>query len=172
MKHFKDMGGMTIIGREGSQEDRPMSAANLPRRVRVLLVEDSRTQAVLIEAILESYEILDLIRVLEDGEQALAYLRGEGVHAGAERPDLVLLDLHLPKKDGLEVLREVKADAELRQIPIVMLTSSERQNDVVSCYAAGASSYITKPVDQLGMERVLKLLSDYWGVANVPVQRE
>ena len=149
-----------------------MSAANLPRRVRVLLVEDSRTQAALIAAILESYERLDLIRVLEDGEQALAFLRREGTHAGAERPDLVLLDLHLPKKDGIEVLREVRADAELRQIPIVMLTSSDRQDDVVNCYAAGASSYITKPVNQEGMERVLKLLSDYWGGANVSPQRE
>ena len=149
-----------------------MSTVNLPRRLRVLLVEDSRTQAALIAAILESYEILDLIRVLEDGEQALAYLRREGVHAGAERPDLVLLDLHLPKKDGIEVLEEVKADADLRQIPIVMLTSSDRQDDVVRCYAAGASSYITKPVDQEGMERVLKLVSDYWAGANVSPPRE
>jgi CheY-like chemotaxis protein len=149
-----------------------MSAAKLPRRIRVLLVEDSRTQAALIAAILESYERLDLIRVLEDGEQALAYLRREGPYAGAERPDLVLLDLHLPKKDGIEVLREAKAEADLRPIPIVMLTSSERQDDVVSCYAAGASSYITKPVDQEGMERVLKLVSDYWAGANVSPPRE
>ena len=149
-----------------------MSAPHAPpRRVRVLLVEDSRTQAALIAAILESYEVLDLIRVLEDGEQALAYLRREGAHADAERPDLVLLDLHLPKKDGIEVLREVKADPDLRQIPVVMLTSSDRQDDVASCYAAGASSYITKPVDVEGMERVLKLVSDYWAGANVSLPR-
>jgi two-component system response regulator len=130
-------------------------------------VEDSPTQSLLISAILEEYERLDLVRALEDGEQALGYLRREGVYADAPRPDLILLDLHMPKKDGLEVLDQLKADDDLRRIPVVMLTSSDRPQDIDRCYAAGASSYITKPVDQDGMERVLKLLSDYWGGANV-----
>ena len=141
-----------------------------PRRVRVLLVEDSPTQALLITAILEAYERLNLLCALEDGEQALAYLRREGIYADAVRPDMILLDLHMPKKDGLEVLQEMKADTDLRRIPVVMLTSSDRHQDVDKCYAAGASSYVTKPVDQEGMERVLKVLSDYWGGANVPPQ--
>jgi CheY-like chemotaxis protein len=149
-----------------------MSASHLtPRRVRVLVVEDSRTQAALIAAILDTDERLELLHILEDGEQALAYLRREGAYEDDARPDFVLLDLHLPKKDGIEVLHELKADAELRSIPVVMLTSSDRQDDVLNCYAAGASSYITKPVDQEGMERVLKLVSDYWGEANVPPQQ-
>jgi CheY-like chemotaxis protein len=133
----------------------------------VLLVEDSPTQSLLISAILESYERLDLLCALEDGERALAYLRRQGAYADAQRPDMILLDLHMPKKDGLEVLRELKADDDLCRIPVVMLTSSDRPQDIDKCYAAGASSYITKPVDQDGMERVLKLLSDYWGGANV-----
>jgi len=142
-----------------------------PPRVRVLVVEDSRTQAALIAAILDSDDRLELIHILEDGDQALACLRREAAYEHSTRPDFVLLDLHLPKKDGIEVLREMKADAELRSIPVVMLTSSDRQDDVVNCYAAGASSYITKPVDQEGMERVLKLVSDYWGEANVPARQ-
>jgi CheY-like chemotaxis protein len=137
------------------------------RPVRVLLVEDSPTQALLITSILETDSRLDLLDAAEDGEQAMAYLHREGEFQNAERPDVILLDLHLPKKDGLEVLREVRADAGLCKIPVVMLTSSDRQDDVQACYAAGANSYITKPVSQEGMERVLKVLSEYWGQANV-----
>jgi CheY-like chemotaxis protein len=150
-----------------------MSAStSAPPRVRVLLVEDSPTQALLITAILGTYDRLDLLEALEDGEQALAYLRRQGDYADAERPDVVLLDLNMPKKDGLEVLHEMKEDADLRKIPTVMLTSSDRPEDVDKCYAAGASSYITKPVNQEGMERVLKVLSEYWGGANVAPQRK
>jgi CheY-like chemotaxis protein len=115
--------------------------------IEVLLVEDDPGDVLLIREAFEFNKVHNNLNVVNDGEQALDYLRGVGEHVGATRPDLVLLDLNLPRKDGREVLAEVKGDPALRAIPIVVLTTSEAEEDVLKSYQLHANAYVTKPVD-------------------------
>jgi CheY-like chemotaxis protein len=115
--------------------------------IEVLLVEDDPGDVLLIREAFEFNKVHNNLNVVNDGEQALDYLRGVGDHVGATRPDLVLLDLNLPRKDGREVLAEVKGDPALRAIPIVVLTTSEAEEDVLKSYQLHANAYVTKPVD-------------------------
>jgi CheY-like chemotaxis protein len=113
----------------------------------VLLVEDDPADVLMTREAFEQHQVRSPLHVVGDGEQALEFLRRSGEFAGAPRPGLILLDLNLPRRNGLEVLAEVKADHDLAPIPVVMLTTSSAQEDILRSYALHASAYITKPVD-------------------------
>jgi len=130
--------------------------------INVLLVEDSKVQAELVRRALAELTSLNLVEIVEDGVEAMAYLRREGKYQNATRPGLVLLDINMPRKNGFEVLREVKEDAELRKIPVVILTSSSEDQDVVKSYEDGASTFIAKPVTKEDLEKTFTLFADYW----------
>jgi two-component system, chemotaxis family, response regulator Rcp1 len=106
--------------------------------------------------------VANTLHVVEDGVEALAFLRREGQHAGVPRPDLILLDLNLPRKDGREVLAEIKQDADLKRLPVVILTSSAAEQDVLQAYNLHANCYITKPVDLDQFMKVVKSIEGFW----------
>ncbi|WP_029896717.1 response regulator [Desulfohalovibrio reitneri] len=135
---------------------------NLTRPIRVLLVEDNPDDIELTtEALQESKLKVDL-EVVQDGEAALQCLRREGKYAGCGKPDLMLLDLNLPRKDGLEVLREIKRDEELQRIPVVVLTISQDEQDVLKAYDLHANCFITKPVDFERFIEVVRSIEGFW----------
>jgi CheY-like chemotaxis protein len=125
------------------------------RPVEILLVEDDEGDVLLTTEALEASKITNNMHVARNGEEALRFLRKEGEYADAVRPDIVLLDLNLPRVDGREVLAQIKADEDLRRIPIVVLTTSEAEEDVLRSYNLHANAYVTKPVD---FERFLKVV--------------
>ena len=133
-----------------------------PATIEVLLVEDSSADARLTQEVLKGGKIRNHLTVVTDGVEALSYLRREGRYRDALRPDLVLLDLNLPKMDGGEVLREMKEDPDLRRIPVVVLTSSSAESDVLRSYELHANSYITKPPSLTELSDALKALHIYW----------
>jgi len=137
---------------------------------RILLVEDSRKDVELTLAALEQYHLSDEVFVARDGAEALDYLRRRGKYKSRsdETPAVVLLDLKLPKVDGLEVLREMKADPRLKRIPVVMLTSSREEQDLVKSYELGVSAYVVKPVDFEQFDNTVKELGLFWAVINEP----
>ena len=130
--------------------------------VEILLVEDNPADVRLTLEMLGEAKIRNHVSVMTDGRAALAYLRREDEHAAAPRPDLILLDLHLPKKNGQEVLREIKADPDLRRIPVVVLTSSKDEQDILRSYDLHANCYVTKPVDLEQFGLVVKSVEDFW----------
>ncbi len=139
--------------------------------VEVLLVEDDPGDVLMTREAFEDHKLRNHLNVVSDGVEALAYLRGEGRYAGATRPDLILLDLNLPRRDGREVLREVKADERLRRIPIVVLTTSEAEEDVLRSYDLHANAYITKPVDFERFVAVVRHIDEFFvTVARLPGQ--
>jgi chemotaxis family two-component system response regulator Rcp1 len=132
------------------------------RPVEILLVEDNPGDARLTEEALKEGKIRNNLHHAKDGVEALAFLRREGVHAGAPTPDIVLLDLNLPKKDGRQVLAEMKADAALKTIPVVVLTTSEAEQDILRSYALHANCYVTKPVDLEKFISIVRAIEDFW----------
>ncbi|MBD3216437.1 MAG: response regulator [Candidatus Lokiarchaeota archaeon] len=134
----------------------------MAEKIQLLLVEDNPADADLTREKLEESKILNDLHVVVDGIQAMAYLRCEGEYKQAAKPDLVLLDLNLPRKDGLEVLAEMKADPALRRIPVVVLTSSKAEEDVVKSYDLQASAYVSKPVDLVGFGEIVKGIEGFW----------
>jgi CheY-like chemotaxis protein len=127
-----------------------------------LLVEDNPGDVRLtIEALRES-KVRNQIHVVDDGEQAMAFLHREGAYAGVRRPDLILLDLNLPRKDGREVLAEIKQDPDLKLIPVVVLTSSAAEQDIIQAYNLYANCYITKPVSLDQFLRVIQSIEEFW----------
>jgi CheY-like chemotaxis protein len=132
------------------------------RPIEVLLVEDDPGDVLLIREAFEFNKVHNNLNVVSDGEQALAYLRREGEYAEALRPDLVLLDLNLPRKDGREVLAEVKQDPDLRTVPIVVLTTSEAEEDVLKSYQLHANAYVTKPVDFERFVSIVRQIDDFF----------
>ncbi len=132
------------------------------RTVELLLVEDSATDARLTIEALRDARILNHIHVVTDGVEALRYLRREGEHATAVKPDFIILDLNLPKKTGMEVLTEMKNDERLRSIPVVILTSSKADEDIARAYRAQVSCYITKPVDADQYFTAIRSLKELW----------
>lgn len=129
---------------------------------QILLVEDSPTDVELTREVLADAKVANELHSVLDGEAALRFLRQEDEHADAPRPDFVLLDLNLPRMSGLEVLAEIKQDPELQDIPVVMLTTSEDEADVLGAYRAHANSYITKPMDLDQFIAVVKSIEGYW----------
>ena len=130
--------------------------------IQVLLVEDDPGDVLMTREAFEDSKVPTALHVVNDGAEALAFLRREGEFADAPTPDLVLLDLNLPRVDGREVLAAVKADDELRQIPIVVLTTSEAEEDVLRSYALHANAYVTKPVDFDQFVRVVRQVDEFF----------
>lgn len=130
--------------------------------IDVLLVEDDPGDVLLIEEAFEFNKVRNRLRVVSDGVEALAFLRREGRFADAPRPGLILLDLNLPRKDGREVLSEVKDDAELRSIPVVVLTTSKAEEDILRSYDLHANAYVTKPVDFDRFIEVVRQIDDFF----------
>ncbi|MGQ0624240.1 MAG: response regulator [Sporichthyaceae bacterium] len=138
--------------------------------IEILLVEDDPGDVLLTQEALKDNRVANNLTVVSDGVQAMAYLRKEGIHAQASTPDLVLLDLNLPRKDGREVLAEIKADENLHHLPVVVLTTSGAQDDVMGSYRLHASAYVTKPVDLDQFIDVVRQI-DHFFVAIVTLPR-
>ncbi len=134
----------------------------LDKPIEILLIEDNEGDIGLIEEIFEEAKIRNNLRIAEDGEEGVLYLRGEGKFSGSPRPDLILLDLNLPKKDGREVLKEIKEDPILRRIPVVILTTSRAENDILRAYDLHANAYITKPLDFNQFMTVVESIGNFW----------
>jgi chemotaxis family two-component system response regulator Rcp1 len=139
-----------------------MSTRNGSRPIEILLVEDNPGDARLTEEALKEGKVRNNLHRAIDGVEAMAFLRREGEYKGAPRPDLVLLDLNLPRKDGREVLAEMKEHPDLRLIPVVVLTTSEAEQDVVRTYELRANCYITKPVDLEKFITIVRSIEDFW----------
>lgn len=141
----------------------PGSDMDLRRRPsHILLVEDSPTDIMMVREVLEQVGLRNTVHVVEDGMEALRFLRRQGSHAQAPRPDLILLDLNLPGMNGKEVLAEIKADADLRTIPVVILTSSHNEADVDGAYRQWANCYVTKPVDYDDFAETVRRIEHFW----------
>jgi len=139
--------------------------------IELLLVEDSPSDTELTVEALAGGKIANHLSIVEDGVQAMEFLRRQGAYAHAPRPDLILLDLNLPRKDGREVLAEIKTDANLKTIPVVVLTSSDADADVLRAYELHTNCFITKPVDFHQFLQVVKAIESFWlTVVKLPSQ--
>ncbi len=132
------------------------------RPIEILMVEDSPADARLTIEALKEAKVRNRMHIVTDGVEALAFLRCQGRHTGAPRPDLILLDLNLPKKDGREVLKEVKEDPDLKRIPVVVLTTSRAEEDILKSYNLHANCYVTKPVELGQFLSVVKSIDEFW----------
>ncbi|MBD2197984.1 MULTISPECIES: response regulator [Calothrix] len=130
--------------------------------IEVLLVEDNPGDAQLTRIALEDSKISVNLSVVEDGVEAMAFLRKQDKYATVPHPDIVLLDLNLPKKDGRQVLAEIKSDQHLKRIPVVVLTTSQAEEDIVKAYNLAANCYITKPVDFDQFVRIIRTIENFW----------
>ena len=139
-----------------------MNIGTTIRAVEILLVEDSPSDADLTEEALSDGKVLNHLHWVEDGVEALAFLRRQGKYSKAPRPDLILLDLNLPKKDGRDVLAQIKADPSLKLIPVVILTTSAAERDILRTYELNANCYVTKPIDLEQFISVVKLIEEFW----------
>jgi CheY-like chemotaxis protein len=132
------------------------------RPIEILLVEDNPGDVRLTKEALKEDKLSNNLHVVGDGMDALAWLRRQGDYTDSPRPDIILLDLNLPRKDGREVLSEIKSDDELKRIPVVVLTTSRAEEDVLKAYNFNANCYITKPVDLEQFIKVVKSIKDFW----------
>ena len=139
-----------------------MNSQTTGRPIEILLVEDNPGDVRLIVKALRDGKVQNKLHIAKDGMEATAFLHREGEYADALYPDLILLDLNLPKKDGPEVLAEIKEDPALKHIPVVILTSSQEGEDIVKTYNLHANCYITKPIDLEQFIMVVKSISDFW----------
>jgi chemotaxis family two-component system response regulator Rcp1 len=137
-----------------------MNAGGVP--IEILLVEDNPGDARLTREALRDARVRNNLHVAPDGVEALAFLRRQGKHAGVPKPDLILLDLNLPKKDGREVLQDIKQDDQLRHIPVVILTTSQAERDIAESYRLRANAYVTKPVDLEQFLKVVQSIEHFW----------
>ena len=136
---------------------------------RILLVEDNPGDVRLTREALREGGLTVELTAVPDGEEALAFLRGDREHGEAPRPDLVLLDLNLPRKNGVEVLEEIKTDPDLRAVPVIMLTTSSSARDIAACYDRGVNCYVVKPLDLDDFTRLVQAIHSFWfGVARLP----
>jgi len=139
-----------------------MNIGTTIRAVEILLVEDSPSDADLTEEALSDGKVLNHLHWVEDGVEALAFLRRQGKYTKAPRPDLILLDLNLPKKDGREVLAQIKADPSLKLIPVVILSTSAAERAILKTYELNANCYVTKPIGLEQFISVVKLIEEFW----------
>jgi chemotaxis family two-component system response regulator Rcp1 len=130
--------------------------------IEILLAEDNPGDVKLTRKALESGDIRNNLHVVTDGVETMKFLRREGEYADEPRPDLLLLDLNMPKKDGRQVMEDMENDSELRRIPVVVLTSSDAEEDIVRSYELNANAYLTKPVDFDGFVDIVQRLEDFW----------
>ena len=133
-----------------------------PVPIEILLVEDNPGDARLTREALRDAKVRNNLHVVPDGVEALAFLRRQGKHAAVPKPDLILLDLNLPKMDGREVLEEIKQDDQLRHIPIVILTTSQAEKDIIESYRLRANAFVTKPVDLEQFLKVVQSIEHFW----------
>jgi chemotaxis family two-component system response regulator Rcp1 len=131
-------------------------------RVHVLLVEDSVADATLIIEVFEDERLQADVSVVRDGFEAIDFLLAQGKHMKARRPDLILLDLNMPKKDGRELLAEIKMIPAIQSIPVVILTTSQAEDDIVRSYKLNASCYIIKPIDLPQFEKIVRIIDEFW----------
>ena len=135
----------------------------------ILLVEDDPGDVMLIRDALAEHKVGNTVSVVSDGVEAMEFVRGEGSYAGTERPDLVLLDLNLPRKSGAEVLAEIKGDEALATIPVIVLTTSDAEEDVMRAYQRHANAYITKPLDFERFREIVHRIDDFFiGLVRLP----
>lgn len=132
------------------------------KTVEILLAEDNPGDVMLTKKALEQGKLANNLHVVTDGVEALEFLRQDGEYADEPRPDLVLLDLNMPRKDGKDVLRELQDDDDLRRIPVVVLTSSESEEDIARSYELNANAYLTKPVDFDGFIEIVNQMESFW----------
>jgi len=139
-----------------------MSQGKVGKPIEILLVEDNAADVRLTREAFDDAKVLNNLNVVGDGVEAMAYMRREGKYANATRPDLVLLDLNMPRKDGREVLAEVKADPDLMRIPVVILTVSKAEEDILKSYNLHANCYISKPVNLAQFLKVVESIENFW----------
>ena len=139
-----------------------MTLSQQARQIEVLLVEDDPGDVLMTREAFETHKLTNRLHVVQDGADAMAFLRREGQYASAPRPDLVLLDLNLPRMDGREVLEAIKTDPSLANIPVVVLTTSEAEEDVLRSYSLHANAYVTKPVDFERFIDVVRQIDDFF----------
>lgn len=139
-----------------------MTSQKIGRPIHILMAEDNPDDIELAMEALKDAKVGNTLKVVKDGEEALAYLHGEGPYQGSLRPDLILLDLNMPRKDGREVLKEIKNHPTLRRIPVVILTTSQAEEDILNTYDLHANCYITKPVDFTQFLKVVRSIEDFW----------
>ena len=139
-----------------------MNYESTPQPIDILLVEDNEADVRLTQEVLTDSKVRNNLIIANDGAQALACLRREGKFKAAPRPDLILLDLNLPVKDGREVLAQIKEDPDLKRIPVVILTTSKAEEDILKTYNLHANCYITKPVDLEQFVTVVNYIEDFW----------
>jgi CheY-like chemotaxis protein len=138
-----------------------------PQPIEILLVDDNDDDVVLLEESFRDSRFLNLLQVVHDGEEAIRYLRRQGTYQSAKTPGLVLLDINMPKMNGFEVLQVMKADPLLKTIPVVMLTTSTRDEDIARSYDGGACSFVSKPVSLDKLKEVIKQFMLYWTLVSV-----
>ncbi|BBL71513.1 response regulator [Methylogaea oryzae] len=139
-----------------------MTMETVGRPAEFLLVEDNPGDVRLTQEALYESKVRNNLNIVGDGQEALAFLRREGKYADAPRPDVILLDLNLPKKDGREVLAEIKADPSLKRIPVVVITSSEAEQDIIKSYDLHVNCYVSKPMDLDQFVRVVQSIETFW----------
>ncbi|HAL46904.1 MAG: response regulator [SAR202 cluster bacterium] len=138
-------------------------------QVEILLVEDILDDVIMTKRALKKGKVSNNVNVVSNGVEALSYLRREESYADAPRPDLILLDLNMPKKDGREVLAEIKSDDQLKQIPVIVLTTSQAEQDILDAYSLHANCYIAKPVDLGEFMKIIDSLENFWfNIATTP----
>ncbi|NWF54319.1 MAG: response regulator [Syntrophaceae bacterium] len=148
-----------------------MNSARGGRPIQILLAEDNPDDIELTVEALKDSRVRNRLIVVKDGEEAISYLQAKGKYQNAIRPDLILLDLNMPKKNGRDVLREIKNDPKLKRIPVVILTTSQAEDDIAHTYDLHANCYITKPLDFNQFLRVVKSIEDFWlTVVKLPPQ--
>jgi CheY-like chemotaxis protein len=134
-----------------------------PKSITILLADDDPDDRLLVREAFEENHLLNVVHTVEDGEELMDYLRKKGKFAEtAVRPNMILLDLNMPRKSGLEALQEIKADPELRRIPVVVLTTSKAEEDIIRSYDLGVNSFIVKPVTFESLVELVKTLGNYW----------
>lgn len=139
-----------------------MNAKALNRNAEILLVEDEMTDILFVQKAFKRSNLKGNLHVVMDGEEALAFLRREGQYAEKPKPDIVLLDLNMPRKSGKEVLEEIKGDTKLQCIPVAIMTSSESEDDICNSYRLGANCYIRKPLDFEELQKAMTAIEMFW----------
>jgi two-component system, chemotaxis family, response regulator Rcp1 len=140
----------------------PLTEHPAPHPVQILIIEDNPADARLVREVMRDSKIINEISWVPDGVEALAFLRKQGKYVNSPRPNLIFLDLNMPRKDGRDVLREVKADPGFRSIPVVVMTSSQAEEDIARAYDQHANCYVRKPIDFQQFHEVVKSLETFW----------
>jgi two-component system, chemotaxis family, response regulator Rcp1 len=133
-----------------------------PKPIKILLIEDCASDVALISKVFGSANVAYDLQIVEDGVQAIAYLHREGIYSNVFRPNLILLDLNLPKMDGLKVLAEIKSDPDFCSIPVIVLTASNSQQDMLSCHKMDVNCYLTKPSNAKEFQQAVTIVLDFW----------